>query len=81
MADKLTDEDKETINSIVSENESWFDLNRDTCSKDEIDERHKSMQEKLSPIMNKLIGQQGDMPGGMPEDMAQGAGPTIDEVD
>jgi len=82
LKDKLSEEDLKTVNDTVSENEQWFDINRDSCTKDEIDTKMQEMQTKLSPIMSKLMPQQ-DGGSGMP-DMGNNApenGPTIDEVD
>jgi len=90
FADKLSDEDKETIQTTYEEADTWFSLNRDSCNKEDLDEKHKHLQDTLQPIMTKLMpqgegmpdmsGGMPDMSGGMPEE-TPGPGPTIDEVD
>jgi heat shock 70kDa protein 1/2/6/8 len=82
LSDKLSEEDKQTITDLVKENEDWFDLNRDTCSKEEIDAKQEDLKSTVMPIMAKLYpqGPGEDMPGDMPPtDMPQA--PVIDEVD
>ena len=82
MTDKLSEEDINTVKQEISDAEEWFDLNKDTCTKDEIDTKQKHLQDTLSPIMTKLMPQQEgspdmpDMNNNVPEQ-----GPTIDEVD
>ena len=94
LSDKLSDEDKQTITDLVKSSEEWFDLNRDSCTKEEIDTKHEELKSSVMPIMAKLYpqgaseGGMSDMSGGMP-DMSGGMpptndvpqGPTIDEVD
>jgi len=74
LSDKLEDEDKETITTTLEEADTWFNENRDTCTKEELDEKHKCLQDTLQPIMAKLMPQGGEgmpdmsgMPGGMPD--------------
>jgi L1 cell adhesion molecule like protein len=84
LSDKLSDEDKQTITDLVKSSEEWFDLNRDSCSKEEIDAKHEELKSSVMPIMSKLYPQgpgQGSMPGGMPPADEVPQGPTIDEVD
>ena len=86
FADKLSDEDKETIQTTYEEADTWFTINRDSCNKEEIDEKHKHLQDTLQPIMTKLMPQgegMPDMSGGMPDmpEETTDPGPTIDEVD
>ena len=38
MMNKLSEEDKNTIKDTVDEAEKWFDINRDSCTKEEIDD-------------------------------------------
>jgi heat shock 70kDa protein 1/2/6/8 len=81
MTDKLSEEDLNTVKKEISDAEEWFDLNKDTCTKDEIDTKQKHLQDILGPIMTKLMPQQEGSPdipdmSGTPEQ-----GPTIDEVD
>ena len=84
LSDKLSDEDKNTITDLVKSSEEWFDLNRDSCSKEEIDTKHEELKSAVMPIMSKLYPQgpsQGGMPGSMPPADEVPKGPTIDEVD
>jgi len=66
LSDKLEEADIETIKSVSEECETWYNENRDSCSKEEIDEKHKYLQETLSPIMAKMMPQ-GAEDGGMPD--------------
>jgi len=88
FADKLSDEDKETVQTTYEESDTWFSINKDSCNKEEIDEKHKHLQDTLQPIMTKLMPQGEGMPdmgGGMPDmgggmpDMGGGM-PPVDEV-
>ena len=83
LIEKLSDEDKTTMTETVDEAEKWFDLNRDSCTKEEIDAKQEEMKTVMMPIMTKLKQSMGGgMPGEMPEGMTdppQAA--TIDEVD
>ena len=88
LSEKLSEEDRETITEVVTDNETWFNENRDSCTKEEIDTKATDMQTKLTPIMTKLMpkGEGGmpdmsGMPGGMPGGMPDSTPPTIDEVD
>jgi len=70
FSEKLEEEDKEIIKSTLEEADTWFNENRDTCTKEELDEKHKNLQDTLQPIMTKLMpkgGDEGGMPGGMPD--------------
>ena len=85
LSDKLSEEDKQTITDLVKSSEEWFDLNRDSCTKEEIDTKHEELKSSVMPIMSKLYPQ-GPSKEGMPynnmppaDDVPQG--PTIDEVD
>ena len=96
FSEKLSEEDRETITEVVTDNETWFNENRDSCTKEEIDTKATDMQTKLTPIMTKLMpqgeggmpsGMPGGMPSGMPGGMPDMSGmpdfntSTIDEVD
>ena len=90
LSDKLSDEDKQTITDLVKSSEEWFDLNRDSCTKEEIDTKHEELKSSVMPIMAKLYpqgaseGGMSDMSGGMPDmsggmpDMSGGMPPTND---
>ena len=83
LIEKLSDEDKTTMTETVDEAEKWFDLNRDSCTKEEIDAKQEEMRNTMMPIMTKLHqsatgGMPGADTGGMPDPSDI---PTIDEVD
>jgi len=80
LSDKLSDEDKQTITDLVKSYEEWFDLNRDSCSKEDIDSKHEELKSSVMPIMAKLYPQ-GPGQGSMPPADEVPQGPTIDEVD
>jgi len=77
LCEKLSEEDKEIIKETVEEYEKWFDINRDSCTKEEIDDKYSELQTKLMPIMTKLQKEMApDMNGdNIPTE------PTIDEID
>ena len=78
LSDKLSEEDRNTITEVVEDSEKWFDINRDSCTKEEIDSKFSELQNKLMPIMTKLQG------GSTSPDMSSEnvpSEPTIDEVD
>merc|ERR1712159_264280 len=91
LADKITPEDKETIEKAITETTTWLDANQ-LAEKEEFDAKQKELEAICNPIMMKVYqgagGEGGGMPGGMPDmgggapDMGGGGdGPTIDEVD
>ena len=88
LKDKLDAADKETIEKAVQATTDWLDANQ-SAEKDEFDAKQKELEGICNPIMMKLYGAGGGMPGGMPgggmpggaPDDDGGAGPTIDEVD
>ena len=80
MMNKLSEEDKNTIKETVDKAEKWFDINRDSCSKEELDTEQKNLQTTLMPIMSKMMPQQDSSQGVPPTEDMPGQ-PTIDEVD
>jgi len=70
IKDKLTDDDKETLESLVKETTEWIDENQN-ADKDEFDEKQKEVEKTVNPIMSKLYA------GG--EGGAGGAGGDDDE--
>ena len=56
LSDKLSEDDRNTISETVEDSEKWFDINRDSCTKEEIDSKYSELQSKLMPIMTKLQG-------------------------
>tara|TARA_B100000989_G_scaffold278424_1_gene240203 strand:- start:2712 stop:4640 length:1929 start_codon:yes stop_codon:yes gene_type:complete len=85
LSDKLSDEDKNTISNLVKSSEEWFDLSRDSCTKEEIDTKYEELKSAVMPIMSKLYpqgpGQDSNMTSDIPSTDNTSQGPTIDEVD
>lgn len=73
--DKLSEEDKETIEKLCTESTEWLDDNGDTASKDTIEQKYKEFEKEAHAIMSKM---QQDQPEGTD---GTGTGPVIDEVD
>eukprot|EP00612_Vaucheria_litorea_P008766 CAMPEP_0171478330 /NCGR_PEP_ID=MMETSP0946-20130122/4716_1 /TAXON_ID=109269 /ORGANISM="Vaucheria litorea, Strain CCMP2940" /LENGTH=636 /DNA_ID=CAMNT_0012008951 /DNA_START=77 /DNA_END=1987 /DNA_ORIENTATION=+ len=63
IGDKISDEDKETINSALDEVNSWLDENQD-ADKEELEAKLKELQDVCNPIITQLY-QAGGMGGGM----------------
>lgn len=81
LSEKLSEEDRNTIKETVDEAEKWFDINRDSCTKQEIDAKQEEMKSVMMPIMTKLHQSAGSTDTtGMP-DMTSTSAPTIDEID
>ena len=66
LSDKLSDEDKNTISDLVKVLKNGL-INRDSCSKEEIDSKHEELKSAVMPIMSKLYPQ-GPGQGSMPPD-------------
>jgi len=64
IKDKITEEDKKTIDNAVNDTIQWLEKNQ-TAEKDEIEHQRKELESKIGPIMSKLY-QQGGQGGGMP---------------
>ena len=88
MKDKISDEDRKTINEACDEAIKWLDANQ-LAEKDEYEHKQKELEKVCSPIISKLYG---GAAGGAPPPGAPGAGgaapgaggaggPTIEEVD
>ena len=74
LKDKFSEEDRETLNTKLSECRNWLDNNA-TATKEELDDKMKDFQDACMPIMKKLgeaAGGAGGMPGGMPAGMPAG---------
>ena len=94
LQDKISEEDKKTIEDKCEEVIKWLDANS-LGEKEEFDEKQKELEAVCNPIMTKLYQGEGGMPdmsdlggmageGGMPDAGAAGtggSGPTIEEVD
>ena len=93
---KLDENDLETLNNIISDNETWLEDNDDATT-EELTTQKDEFNTTVQPIMSKLYSAQpgdpndgdmpSDMPGGMPSDIPSdmpsdiSLGPTIDEID
>mmetsp|Transcript_16777 Transcript_16777/g.59522 ORF Transcript_16777/g.59522 Transcript_16777/m.59522 type:complete len:663 (-) Transcript_16777:78-2066(-) len=90
LAAKLSAEDKEKVNSKISETSSWLDANQ-MAEKEEFEAKQKEMEAIVNPILQGLGGGEGGgMPGGMPDfggasaaapEGAADEGPKIEEID
>ena len=68
LKDKLSDEDKQTVETLIEETTTWMEQENTDVSKEEYEAKQKDIEEVVNPIMQKLYqdGEQG-MPGGMPD--------------
>jgi L1 cell adhesion molecule like protein len=95
LADKISAEDKSKILDAVNGVTQWLDSNQ-TAEKEEYEEKQKTLEGVVLPILQNLQGGAGGMPGGMPgaggmPDFGAGAsapppeaaddGPKIEEID
>jgi len=63
VADKIGDDDKETIEKALEEANEWLDDNQD-AEKEDFDEKMKEVQDVCSPIISKVYQESGGAPGG-----------------
>merc|ERR1712220_44039 len=63
VADKIGDDDKETIEKALEEANEWLDDNQD-AEKEDFDEKMKEVQDTCSPIISKVYQESGGAPGG-----------------
>jgi L1 cell adhesion molecule like protein len=87
VAAKISADDKAVVEGLVDEVIAWLDGNS-TAEKEEYDDKRKTLEDKIAPIMMKLYGGGGGGGGGAPAPgpvppAAPGprAGPKIEEVD
>merc|ERR1711917_167317 len=95
LKDKISDDDRKTINDKCDETIKWLDANQ-TAEMDEYADKQKEIEGVCNPIITKLyqsaggaggMPDMGGMPGGMPgaggapPSGGSGSGPTIEEVD
>jgi L1 cell adhesion molecule like protein len=73
LAAKISSDDKATIEGAVDEAIAWLDHNGG-AEKEEYEEKQKTLEAKVNPIMMKLYGGAGGAPGGFP-----GAGAGADD--
>merc|ERR1719389_1007119 len=63
VADKIGEEDKETIEKALEEANEWLDDNQE-AEKDDFEEKLKEVQDVCSPIISKVYKESGGAPGG-----------------
>ena len=63
VADKIGDDDKETIEKALEEANEWLDDNQE-AEKEDFDEKLKEVQDACSPIISKVYQESGGAPGG-----------------
>jgi len=63
VADKIGDDDKETIEKALEEVNEWLDDNQD-AEKEDFEEKLKEVQDVCSPIISKVYRESGGAPGG-----------------
>jgi len=63
VADKIGDDDKETIEKALEGVNEWLDDNQD-AEKEDFDEKLKEVQGTCSPIISKVYQESGGAPGG-----------------
>jgi len=88
MADKLDQNDKDTIKKAVDDTIAWMDAN-ELAEIDEIEDKQKELEGTCSPIITKMYQATGGAPGGMPGmggmpdmgDAGASTGPKVEEVD
>jgi len=64
LKDKLSEEDKNTINDAVKESQTWFEANQ-SATAEEYSEQQKKLESICSPIISKAYG--GQAPPGAGE--------------
>jgi len=67
IKDKLTDEDKETLEEVVKTTTEWIDENSQS-DKEEFDEKQKEVEKTVNPIISKLYAAGGEGGGGGGDD-------------
>jgi len=69
IKDKLSDEDKETLEEVVKTTTEWIDENSNS-EKDDFEEKQKEVEKVVNPIMSKLYAAGGEGgAGGEDEEM------------
>merc|ERR1712146_146244 len=63
VADKIGDDDKETIEKALEEANEWLDDNQE-AEKEDFEEKLKEVTDVCSPIISKVYKESGGAPGG-----------------
>jgi len=75
LANKLSEEDKETLETAIKDTLEWIEQNP-TAEQDEFDTEYKALEKVVQPIFTKFYGSSGGSQGGSDnEDM-----PSHDEL-
>jgi len=84
--DKLSGDDRSTIDELIKSTQSWLDGN-DSASKSDFESKMQEVEGKAQPIMMKIY-QSGEGPSasdfgssGPSAGSSSGSGPTVEEVD
>ena len=77
--EKIEGEDKETVETKVSEILEWLDANQ-SAETEEFEAKQKELTDVCTPIIAKMYANEKKDEGGEPEP-ASASGPTIEEVD
>jgi L1 cell adhesion molecule like protein len=77
--EKIEGEDKETVETKVSEVLEWLDTNQ-SAETEEFEVKQKELMDVCTPIVTKMYAEEKKEEGGEPEP-ASTSGPTIEEVD
>jgi L1 cell adhesion molecule like protein len=77
--EKIEGEDKETVETKVSEVLEWLDTNQ-SAETEEFEAKQKELTDVCTPIIAKMYAEEKKEEGGEPEP-ATTSGPTIEEVD
>jgi len=62
-AQKLSEDDKSTVEAAVKDVIDWLDAQTETPEKDESDAKYKELENIVQPIFSKLAGSQQQAPG------------------
>jgi len=65
VKDKIPEEDKTALTEAIEDAIKWLDANP-TAEKEEYEEKQKTLEGVAMPILQKMAGAAGGMPGGMP---------------
>merc|ERR1711937_621076 len=63
IADKISEDDKETIEKALEEANEWLDENQE-AEKEDFEEKLKEVQDVANPIVSKVYQESGGAPGG-----------------
>merc|ERR1711862_1040048 len=76
VKDKLTPEDKSSLEEKIDATTKWLDANQ-SAEKEEYEEKQKELEGVALPILQKMGGGAGGMPGGMPDMGGMGGMPDM----